>query len=245
MREAVIAEIERAAAVREPAHDDLVRRDHLLPVDAEVLPRLVRPARDGEAPGDERRASPGQQVCTGSRARSTSSPSQHDLLARRAEHRLRRHVEHLHAAAASCPRRPSALAAARAPSGTRAACRSRAAPRPSSSTPIASATRRGVPNRLPSTGIACPVGRSNSSAGPPAFSTRSQISVISRRGSTSAAMRFSSPRASSWARKSRRSRYFIGVLSALSAKDREAAAEIEQRCPRTPRHPPNCCAGTP
>ena len=41
MRGAVVAEIERAAAMRQPAHDDLVRRDHLLAVDAEVLPRLV------------------------------------------------------------------------------------------------------------------------------------------------------------------------------------------------------------
>ena len=42
MRERVIAEVERAAAVREPAHDDLVAADHLLAVDAEVLARLVR-----------------------------------------------------------------------------------------------------------------------------------------------------------------------------------------------------------
>ena len=40
--------------MREPAHDHLVARDHLLPVDAEVLPRLVRPARHREAPGDQR-----------------------------------------------------------------------------------------------------------------------------------------------------------------------------------------------
>ena len=50
----VVAEVERAAAMGEPAHDHLVARDHLLPVDAEVLPRLVRAARDGEAPGDQR-----------------------------------------------------------------------------------------------------------------------------------------------------------------------------------------------
>ena len=40
-------------------------------------------------------ASCGQQVCTGRRARSTSLPSEHDLLARRARAHLRRHVEHL------------------------------------------------------------------------------------------------------------------------------------------------------
>ncbi|MEY4912892.1 MAG: hypothetical protein RL025_719, partial [Bacteroidota bacterium] len=54
VRARVIAEIERAAAVREPAHDHLVAPDHLLPVDAEVLPRLVRAARHREAPGDQR-----------------------------------------------------------------------------------------------------------------------------------------------------------------------------------------------
>ena len=41
---AVFAEVERAAAVRQPAHDELVAREHLLAVDAQVLPRLVRPA---------------------------------------------------------------------------------------------------------------------------------------------------------------------------------------------------------
>ena len=41
--------------------------------------------------------------------------------------------------------------------------------------------------------------------GPCAFSARSQISVISSRGSTGARTRFSSPRASSCAMKSRRS----------------------------------------
>ncbi len=54
------------------------------------------------------------------------------------------------------------------------------------------------------------LGFSNSKAGPACRNTRSQISVISSRGSTSARMRFSSPRLSSCARKSRRSAYFMG-----------------------------------
>ena len=41
-------------------------------------------------------ASPGQQVCTGRRARSTSAPSQDDLLAGGGRALLRRHVDHLH-----------------------------------------------------------------------------------------------------------------------------------------------------
>src|SRR5712691_3936481 len=79
------------------------------------------------------------------------------------------------------------------------------------SAPMARATRRVVPNRLPSTGITWPLGFSNSKAGPPALSTRLQTSVISSFGSTSARTRFSSPARSSCDRKSRRSRYFISL----------------------------------
>src|SRR4051812_616461 len=76
--------------------------------------------------------------------------------------------------------------------------------------------------------MSCPAGFSNSSAGPPARSTRSQISVISRRGETGAEMRRSSPRASSWARNSRRSAYF--TASALGGHEARAqpVGEIEQ-----------------
>jgi hypothetical protein len=49
-----VAVVQGAAAVREPAHDQLVAADHLHAVDAEVLPRLLRPARDDQGPGDQR-----------------------------------------------------------------------------------------------------------------------------------------------------------------------------------------------
>jgi hypothetical protein len=49
-----LTKVQRAAAVREPSHDELVASDQLLPVDAQILPHLVRPARDGEPPRDER-----------------------------------------------------------------------------------------------------------------------------------------------------------------------------------------------
>ncbi|MNZ82874.1 hypothetical protein D3C78_1015840 [compost metagenome] len=52
---APFAVIQRTAAMAQPAHDDLVAADHLLAVDAEVLPLLVRAAGDGQAPGDQRR----------------------------------------------------------------------------------------------------------------------------------------------------------------------------------------------
>ena len=73
------------------------------------------------------------------------------------------------------------------------------------SSPIPKATRLGVPNRLASTGTSKPLGFSKSSAGPPPRSVLSAISVISRLGSTSTAMRTKSPRRSNSAMNSRRS----------------------------------------
>ncbi|MDT4845895.1 hypothetical protein FQZ97_798970 [compost metagenome] len=51
----MVAEIQRAAAVRQPAHDQLVGSQQLLAVDAQVLAAGVGPARDYKAPGQERR----------------------------------------------------------------------------------------------------------------------------------------------------------------------------------------------
>ena len=73
------------------------------------------------------------------------------------------------------------------------------------SAPMPSATRCGVPNRLPSTGMVWPVGRSNSSAGPPAEHAVADLGHLEARVDL-ARTRFSSPAASSWAMKSRRSR---------------------------------------
>ncbi len=79
--------------------------------------------------------------------------------------------------------------------------------------PMPMATLSGVPNRLANTGILWPIGFSNNSAGPPARSVRSHISVISRIGSTGWVMRLSCPCFSSWLMKSRKSLYFIGFFS--------------------------------
>ena len=73
------------------------------------------------------------------------------------------------------------------------------------STPKARHIRRSVPNWLISSGCREPLTFSNRSAGPPALTMRSTISVISRSGSTSAATRTSSPSRSSSAIHSRRS----------------------------------------
>src|SRR5215471_1482873 len=75
----------------------------------------------------------------------------------------------------------------------------------SRSTPNARHIRRSVPNWLIKSGCWDPFRFSNSSAGPPAFTVRSVISVISRSGSTSTETRTSSPSRSSSAIQSRRS----------------------------------------
>ncbi len=76
------------------------------------------------------------------------------------------------------------------------------------SSPMPRATRLGVPNKLPSKGISL-FGFSNNNAGPPARKVRSQISVISRFGSTSTDTRLSSLWLSNPSMKSRRSLYCI------------------------------------
>ena len=156
-------------------------------------------------------ASPGQQVWIGKRPRSTSPPS-HTISWQGA-------LDSVFGAMCSTSR-PIGIQrsiTSRNPCGGSGSFRN-ASSLPTSrsastdSAPMPSATRFAVPNRLPSTGIAWPFGRSNNTAGPPALRTRSQISVISSRGSTSTATRFSSPMRSSWATKSRRSRYFTPAV---------------------------------
>jgi hypothetical protein len=93
--QAVIAKIERAAAMRQPAHDHLVRAEHLLAIDAEVLARLVRPARHRQPPGDQRRRVARPAELDRQRDRSTSLAFPDDFLARRRRAQARRHVEHL------------------------------------------------------------------------------------------------------------------------------------------------------
>ncbi len=92
--------------------------------------------------------------------------------------------------------------------------RIRAATSSRSSTSNASAIRRTPPNALISKGCRDPFGLSNSSAGPTEFgarfasrATRCATSAISRTGSTSARMRFSSPSFSSLFTNSRKSAY--------------------------------------
>jgi hypothetical protein len=90
----VLAEIQRAAPVRQPTHDELVATDDLLSVDAEVLPLLVRPARDDQPPCDKRCRIAGPARLYGNAREVDVIPFPHNLLARRRRHLARRHVPH-------------------------------------------------------------------------------------------------------------------------------------------------------
>ncbi len=142
----------------EPAHDQLVRADHLLAIDAEVLPLLVRAARHRQPPGDQRPASPGQQVCTGSGRGRRRSPSHTISWQRRRGRsfgamsstcmntgRLSPRVRRLFGGSGSLRKASSR------PTSRRLSAQCSAAPMPR-------ATRCGVPNRLPSTGMVPPPG---------------------------------------------------------------------------------------
>ncbi len=49
-----LTKVQSTAAVAQPAHDDLVAADHLLAIDTQILPFLVRPLGNHQAPGDQR-----------------------------------------------------------------------------------------------------------------------------------------------------------------------------------------------
>ena len=87
--------------------------------------------------------------------------------------------------------------------------------------------RRSVPNWLIRSGWREPFGCSNRSAGPPALTVRSTISVISRSGSTSAATRTSSPSRSRRSIHSRRSAGGAIAVSRTSVRS-VAAAPVAQ-----------------
>ena len=193
-----------AAAVREPAHDDLVAADDLLAIDPQVLPVVQRPARRREAPGDQRRDvvrpagldRPVGKVDGGAfdarppgtaRCGRSSAPCSGSLSGAAASATLRRRCA---AAAAPAARR----AAGRAPSAPRG-CRGRSRPRRA---PRCRTDSRARECRASSRCV-------NRSAGPRFASTRREISVISSAGLTGVSIVFSSPRLSRWARNSRRS----------------------------------------
>ncbi len=145
-------------------------------------------------------ASSGQQVWTGSTPRSTSSP-----VSTTSWQAPRRTVFGSESAIDFSWRSPRSLST-RPAGGCISSTSASFAPTSSSpSTPKARHMRRSLPNWFTSSGCSLPAGRSNSSAGPPAFTVLSTISVTSSAGLTSALTRTSSPSRSSSAIQSRRS----------------------------------------
>ncbi len=87
--------IQSAAAMAQPAHDDLVAADHLLTIDTQVLTLLVRPPGDRQAPGDQRRDVSGPAMLHGQHAKVDVVAFHNDLLAGRVLDHLGRHGDDL------------------------------------------------------------------------------------------------------------------------------------------------------
>ena len=145
-------------------------------------------------------ASPGQQVCTGSAPRSTSSPVKTTSCAGPC-----RTVCGSESAIDFSFLSPRTLSTRPCGGCISSTSSSFAATSSRRSTPKARHIRRSVPNWLISNGWFEPFGCSKRRAGPPALTTRSVTSVTSRSGSTSAETRTSSPSRSSNAIQERKS----------------------------------------
>ncbi len=89
-----VAEVQRAAAVRQPAHDHPIAADHLLAVDAEILPLLVRALGDHQPPGDQRAGVARPAGLDRQPAEVHVVALDHLLLTGRIADGLRRHVQH-------------------------------------------------------------------------------------------------------------------------------------------------------
>ena len=90
----MLAEVQRPAPVRQPAHDDLVASQYLLTIDAQVLPLLVRALGDHQAPGDQGRDIAGPAMLDGQARQVHVIAFPDDFLALRAAQLFRRHVPH-------------------------------------------------------------------------------------------------------------------------------------------------------
>ena len=95
MRSAPLLEIQRAAAMRQPAHDELILTNQLLAVNTQILPFFMRTARDGQTPGDQRRSIFRPALHNGNFGQINRIAFQHFLLARRTAQAFGWHVQHL------------------------------------------------------------------------------------------------------------------------------------------------------
>ena len=91
----MVVKIQSAAPVGQPAHDDPVSSDHLLPVDPQVLARLERAARNGEPPGDEGSGIAGPAGLHRQACQIDLVFLPHHFMAGAVGAHARRHVEHL------------------------------------------------------------------------------------------------------------------------------------------------------
>jgi hypothetical protein len=91
----MVAKIQRPAAMRQPAHNDLVRCNHLLAIDAQVLPRLVWPARNHQTPRNQRRNIARPAMLDRQLAQIHVLAFPYNFLTRRRRQHLGRHGEYL------------------------------------------------------------------------------------------------------------------------------------------------------
>ena len=87
--------IQRAAAMRQPAHNQLVFADELLAVNAQILAFFVRSARDGQAPCYQRRNVFRPAMLNRKLIQINVFAFPHDFLTRRVFHHVRRHAPNI------------------------------------------------------------------------------------------------------------------------------------------------------
>ena len=92
VRQGMVTKIQRTTTVRQPPHDELVVRQQLLPVNAQVLPLFARAARNGKPPGEQRRHIARPAMLNRQAVQIHIGPFPHLLLAGCAAHGVRRHV---------------------------------------------------------------------------------------------------------------------------------------------------------
>ena len=90
-----IAQIECAAPVGEPAHNESIRAYQLLAIDTEVLPRFERPLGDNQWPCDQWGNIFGPAVLDREFGEVNLIPFENNFLTRCLTHHLRPHIENL------------------------------------------------------------------------------------------------------------------------------------------------------
>src|SRR5699024_935213 len=90
--EGMIAEVQRTTTVRQPAHDELVAPQYLLPVDAQVLPACAWAPGDDQPPREQRCNIPWPAVLYGQRVQIHVGPFDYSLLTRRLAYHAGIHV---------------------------------------------------------------------------------------------------------------------------------------------------------